>query len=467
MKNEAFTSAPVRRNVSSPASSSSIPRSRSPRANRAQPTMLCPVPIHICRLCSTATASVCSAKRLEADWVPKVVVEVGAEAQTPASVSGCRARPAISTAFSAESMRLFRVTPGTTARRRRRRTRTKAALDRTRTRGVRASSGCRAFGRARYARAPPGSARPRSTTEALAPCISRACSLSPVGRRSCRAGLASSLARDRVRAHHVEQAEPEQHRKQVRRVAELLAELARPGERLLDFGCRVAAHGDERERRASSGRTVPSDRGPRTREADASASRPRRSCRAASTFAERAIDFCPAVEPVTDRRFREPRFVVVMGEDLGLVRGDAEGTRAEHLGDSLMLCLARALQERLVGLLLHERVSKRVQRRDRLVAEGAPRTPDDRAPESRSCSSKDEVARSTLEREFAAERRAVLRELLGRPELIEARHQTTPGSDDGTMRSTHAAPRGGAGRYPSRARPWSAPRRTAECRRSD
>ena len=87
----------------------------------------------------------------------------------------------------------------------------------------------------------------------------------------------------------------------------------------------------------------------------------RRSCRLASTFAERADRALAGLEPETDRGLGHPAFVVVMrDESLGLIRRSLRKLRNEHLGDPAVVRLSGRLQQRLVRLFLNQRMAKGV-----------------------------------------------------------------------------------------------------------
>src|SRR5262249_14146365 len=64
----------------------------------------------------------------------------------------------------------------------------------------------------------------------------------------------------------------------------------------------------------------------------------------------------PGPLPVPNRRLIESRLCVMMSHQLTRCRGSPASLRGEHLGRPLMVLLSRALQERLIGGILDERM---------------------------------------------------------------------------------------------------------------
>ena len=70
----------------------------------------------------------------------------------------------------------------------------------------------------------------------------------------------------------------------------------------------------------------------------------------------------PRPLPVADRLLREPRLRVVVRQQLGLRLDDLGKLRLQHLGNALVVLLPRALEQRLIGRLLDQRMLEDVRR---------------------------------------------------------------------------------------------------------
>src|SRR5262249_61675951 len=66
--------------------------------------------------------------------------------------------------------------------------------------------------------------------------------------------------------------------------------------------------------------------------------------------------------PVAHRLRGEPRLSIVVGQELGLRLAALRKTRLQHLGNALMVLLARAPEQGLIGDVLDQGVSKAVRR---------------------------------------------------------------------------------------------------------
>ena len=80
----------------------------------------------------------------------------------------------------------------------------------------------------------------------------------------------------------------------------------------------------------------------------------------ASRWAERSLACCARPLPVGNRLLGAARGGVVMCQQFGLCRNDLRKSGFQHLGNALVVVLARTLEQRLIGNILDQGVFEEV-----------------------------------------------------------------------------------------------------------